>query len=319
MVLPETLNFVTTADAQTGGRQPGNEQITCYGQQTQINPLSYLWPAGSGITLPLSCVNGAANNSQGNLLQNSDFTAYTTANAPDNWPILVGTAGTSILNGPSGNAYTPGGGSLEFVGDGTTLQSVAQPFNTAPSTSLGLGGTSAQLAPDTVYNYCVPYKVSATPAAGVFQVALLNGANAIIADDQGNNNAQTQSLTAATTTYAFLTGSFRTPRILPNTVKFNIAMTTAETSGKNVYFGRVAMAKAVQLYSGGPFCNIFSGSVNTINGLVPDAWTMAVNNGYAVSGAGLMALFMDRTFGLRNLGLQIPASGSPTCADSLIS
>jgi hypothetical protein len=318
MVFPETLTFVCTADAQTGQRIAGNEQVTVCGQAAAPSLLSPLYPAGSGTIANLFAVNGAANNSQGNLLQNSDFVNFTTANNPDNWPIVTGVAGTNIFNGVTSGSYTPGGGALEFTGDGSTFISVAQPFNTAPTTSLGLGGTSAQLQPNTVYHINGWAKVSSTPSAGVLEFDLVNGSNVVINDGAGNPNSVSLNLTSVSTSYVNFNGSFRTPSVLPSTIKLRAWTSTKIDSGKSVIFGRVSLSLAPQIYPGGLFLSIHSGNINLIDGLTPDSWTIGITNTYTTSGGGLMALFMDRTFGLRSLGLQIPYAASPTVVDGLV-
>jgi hypothetical protein len=317
---PETFNFICTKDAQTGGANPGNETVTAYGQQLVNDPLSQLWPGGSGVTVPLVAIAPTNGVTTGNYSWNSDWATFSNTNAPDNWPIVLGTPGTTIFNGGSLNAYTPDGGSLEFTSNGTALLSVAQPFNTNPSSALNLGGTPAMLLPNTTYHGNLWYKVSSTPSQGSFQVALLNGSNVIITDSQGNNNAVAQSLTAATSTYASLSFAFHTPAVLPSTIKLGISFPSGSVldSGKSVYFGRLTFAPATALYSGGPFATVHSGSVNLIDGLTPDQWTIAIANSYETSGSGLMALWMARSFGLLALGLTIPNNSSPTIADSLI-
>lgn len=324
---PETLLFRCTADSYTGGTAVGNETLTVTGDNAVTDPLSQLYPSGMGVGgVGLSCVDGASDESTGNLLRNSDFETFTTADYPDNWIILAGLAGTTIFDATS-SSYLTGGGAVRFLGDsGGTLCSIAQTFGATPSTTAGAGGSSQSLVANQVYHVNGFVKVSAAPSTGVLQVCLLNGSNAIIADDAGNNLAFTVDLTAQTTSYAAFNGSFSLPKSLPSTVKLAVRLSTAIDDGKSAYLADVSMARASDaagngLYAGGPFITVHSGSIALVDGMTPDAWTIAIANSYETTGSGLMQLMLDRVWGLRSLGspaLQLPVAGSPTVADSLI-
>ncbi len=317
----ETITFTCTGDSQ-GTATLGNEPFSAVGQPA-VDPLTWLYPTGSGASKALSAIDGSKNNSAGNSLYNSDWTTFTTTNYPDNWVIAVGAVTTNVLNGTSSNAYTSGGGSLQFLGDGGgTLTAVVQPFNKTATTSVGAGGTPATLLPDTVYHVNGWLKCSATPGAGIVTFALVDRsstAGTIVNDDAGTANSFTKSLTAVSTAYVNVSGSFRTPAVLPATgLGFRIQLSTAIDSGKSVYFGRFSFAPGSQLYAGGPFSTIHSGSTAVIAGLIPDHWTVAISNNYATTGSGLMQLLWDQVFLMRSKGLQLPFDPSPTIADSLI-
>lgn len=318
---PETLTFICTRDVQSGATA-GNEQFSIYGNTAVSDTLSQLYPGGSGLNgLVMNLISGATNNSAGNMLVNSDFKTYSTANYPDNWIVGPGTAGTQILN--SGTPYTTGGGVIEMAGDGSTLTAIQQKFNTTSSTAVGVGGTPATIAPNAVYHFNGWVKVSAVPSAGVLEVALVDGSGTIIQNVQGVNNSKTLTLSGATTSYVALNGAFQTPYVLPAAVYLRIRQSTAIDNAKNIFLGRFAMTRADSggngLYPGGPFVRMFSGNTGSIDGLNPDTYTMSVSNAYATSGSGLMQFMMDRLFGLRAMGLQIPtAPSSPTVSDSLV-
>jgi hypothetical protein len=331
LCFPETLRVVVTSDAQSGGAALGNEPYSVAGQAAVADALSHLWPGGSGVNTSGSLVDGLKDNSAGNLLQNSSFLAFTTANYPDNWLVGSGAAGTQILNGTGTNTYLPGGGSLQFVGNATAA-GVAQAFGTTPSTAAGVGGTPAVLRPDTVYHYSVPYKLSlASPAAGVLEAALTDGSawpGAVLADDAAVNNLKTQALTAvADTNWHVLSGDFRTPAVLPTTTpvaRLRVQLSTALSVGTSVYLAQPTFTAPAgpsdgALYAGGPFLTLHRGPSRVIAGLNPDTWTLAVGNSYSTSGGGLLQQYFERIFGLRNLKLQLGASGTPTLADTLIS
>lgn len=309
-IFPETLTFLVTKDSQ-GGATLNQESLSVVGAAA-LDPKSYLWPGGSGVSATMSLVDAQQNNAGGNLLQNSDFTSFSTANVPDNWTLVVGAAGTDVFNGGSANAYSAtGGGSLQFTGTGSALlDAVTQQFATTPSSSVGGGGTAAKLTPNTQYALNLWLKTSATPAAGVAEFALIDGGGNVVNDSQSVANSATKSLTAVSTSFVNVNAVFRTPALLPSTVKLRIRLSTAIDSGKSVYFARVALTPMGQLYAGGPSFAGFSANTKV---LVGDSWTSAVTNTY-----GLFAQYLERAFGMRALGVQLPYAGSPTISDSLI-
>ncbi len=338
LMFPETITVKCTRDSQ-GGAAAGSETLTFYGETAAGDSpagTAFVYPGGSGAQVGYTLVNGELSNSGGNVLQNSGMAKFTNANIPDNWVKTVGIIGTDILDGGSGNVYTTGNTHvLQLHGDGATLVALTQSFATAPSTTLGAGGTSYALLPDTQYAVSMFVKVLSTvPAAGVLELALVDGANNVLADDFGNNNLTTFDLTSGGlnigASYVNVNTVFRTPaNLMTQTTPFALRLrqSTAITSGKSAYVARLAMALMTPLYNGGPFFQCFSGNANTINGAVPDAWTVAVSNNYSTTAHGLFQQWLDRVFGLRAIliptggtpvSLQFPYAASPTVADSLI-
>ena len=91
----ETLSLLCTSDASTGATN-FNEPFQVRTPQS-IDPLDWRWQVagsgyGSGVSTNISSVNPQADNSQGNLLANSDFESFT-VNVPTNWTITTGAAG----------------------------------------------------------------------------------------------------------------------------------------------------------------------------------------------------------------------------------
>jgi hypothetical protein len=307
---PEVLTFACTGDSQ-GTATLGREPFSVKGYAS-VDALAYNWPLGSGVGATLNAVDAQQNNTADNLLTNGSFEAFTTANYPDNFVQLTGTVGTQILNGGSGNAYD-GTAVLQLAGDvGGTLTAVYQPFNTASSTVAGGGGTPAKLKADTVYHFSLWLKVSATPTAGVLEVALTDGTNTVVNDDSATPNLATRTLTTATTAWVNFSGAFRTPAILPTVLRLRVRLSTAIDNGKSVYVDRLAFNPAQQLYAGGPFASVFSGSTKLILG---DSWTSTLTNTY-----GRFAYWFERVFSMRSLGLALPSAtpGAETILDSLI-
>lgn len=313
--LGETLTFTCSADAQTGGATAKQEAILVTGQAPITSQWSYLWPGGSGASLQANACDSTVNNSGVSLngLQNSDFETFTTANVPDNWTIATGAAGTQVISGGSGNAYK-GSNSVGFVGDSSTLTAITQLSNQPPSTTVGAGGTNFKPAPLTPYAVNGWVKLSvASPTAGVLEIALIDGSGTIINDASGTANSTTVNLhLQADTAWHNFNAVFRLPAVLPSTVKLRIRLSTALTTGTTAYVDSVAMNPMKQLYGGGPFVSIFSGSSNLILG---DAWTVAFTPTW-----GVVQQYLERFFGMKQLGLQVPsATSSPTVADSVVS
>ena len=333
LVFPETLSLVCSADSQSGGRAVGNELMSVTGQAAVSNPLSYLYPGGSGVSTSLAAITAGTspttnNNSNGNLAYNGSFLTYSNANVPDQFAIKTGTAGVTVLNG-SGTTYLTGAGSVELVGDSSTLATITQSFSTAASTTLGAGGTPAVLTPDQIIHVCIFFKLSAgSPVAGVLKIALTDGSGTTVNDDSGNANSVTQALTSiGDTSWHAVTAVFRTPAVLPTTTppfKLQIGLSTALTTGTNIYMSNLTVASPTGssgqfLYPGGPTLTIHAGSSKLINGLSPDTFSLALSNNYQTSGDGLFQAMLDRIFNLRSLGIQLPtAPSSPTINDSVI-
>jgi hypothetical protein len=302
LMFAETLTATVTGDSQSGGAIAGSEPLTVQGQAGSTSTLDFTYPGGSNASKGITAVNAALSNQSGtqNLLSNSDFETFV-SNVPTGWTIVTGTAGTQVLQG--GSPYT-GASSLEIVGDGSTLTCLRQTF--------GSGNTST-LSPYTPYMFNCQVKVSSVPAAGVLQIALVNGSGTIIQDASGNNCSVSLNLnTGATTSYAPFSGTFRLPRVIPSTVSLQIALTTALSAGSDLFMDHLGFAKPSQIYTpGGPYVTYFSGSTPSIQG---DSYSIAITNAYN----GVFQTGLNRLLGTRTLGLLFPsAASSPTIADSL--
>lgn len=318
---PETLTFTVVSDAQTGGATLGQERVQIQGQVAVSNPFSYQWPGGSGANVYLYATDAQVSDSGANpnVLQNGGFETFTTPSVPDNWTIAVGTAGTQVVSGGSGNAYK-GSSSVGLVGDGSTLTTLTQVFNTTPTTSVGAGGTSYKPLPQTNYAVNGWLKLSAaSPGTGKLWIMLTDGSGNVQSDASGNGCYTSVDLTAiADTNWHNFNATFRLPGALPPQVKISVGFTApsgqtahALASGTTVYIDAVAMNAMTSLYSGGPSVSIFSGNSPMISG---DVWTGTITPTF-----GQVQLFMNRFFGLSALGLHVPASNnSPTVPDSVI-
>lgn len=291
------------ADSQTGGTQAGNEVFLYAGDQAQNNKLWFDWPKGSGISTQLRAIDATVDYPSGinnNMLVNSDFETFTVANVPDNWTVLAGTPGTSILS--SATHYT-GTKSLNFVT--TTTSSVYQEFNNSTQ-------TTATLQPATGYACAVWLKVDVIPANGIFTIQLTDGSNTLLQDAAGNGDIfqTTVNTIPDNTNWHPYVCTFRTPDVLPDEVRLQVSI-QALSAGTNLYVDHLSFGPLTQLYAMGPSIAIHSGADNFYLG---DYFDYTATNNYA---AGFQQLF-EKFFNMSYYGLQLPNSGSPTISDSLI-
>ena len=329
----ETITLTCTSDSQTGGAVPGSETFTFLGQQAQPDVWAFNWPLGSGCgPTNMIAVDGSVSNTAtsgvagaiGNIMVNSGFDTFTTANYPDNWIIHIGAAGTDFKQSTA-TTYDAEASSLQLVGGTTNNLAIFQLFNHS-STNIGTGGggTPFVFLPDTLYSFNLFAICDVLPATGILTISLANASSfATVNDDQGNANSFTIALHTQinASTWTALDYTFRTPKQIPSAgLGLYIKATTVIPSGSNIFLDRMAMTPAVTFYAGSPAGAIFSGSVpfvsNLTNAQTPDLFTAVVTNdrGGATYGATLQTGF-DRMFGMRQLGLLLPYAGSPTYSD----
>lgn len=303
--IPETIRFTCTSDSGTGATA-GREPFSVTTPASVAEALAWNWPAGSATNKTVNAVDSSIDAGT-NLLTNSDFESFTT-NTPANWSVLVGAAGTDILAAGSGDAFDSSTNALEFTYDaGAPLSSIAQTMNNS-------NGTTGVLKPNTVYCLNAYMKKSASLSGnGTVEIALVDGSNAIVTDDAGNDCKVTQVAASLTTSYAAVKGSFATPKTLPSTYKIRVRMSVAiADSGQSVFIDNLALTEGVELYAGGPVVAIFTGATNPVKN---DAYTVAISNTYGGFQKGF-----DRLFNMRSLGLQLPSDsgGTETVPDSYI-
>lgn len=310
-LLPETITATVTKDANSGATA-GQEPITLASPALFQNRYDPFWPGvGSATNKTLNIVNPMlSGGSGGNLLTNSSFETYAVANTPDSFSILVGSAGTSINKSVSVLHASYSTASLQFVGDGAELTSIAQVLT-------GL------LSPSTTYAINGFLRGGDTLAAGVLAMDLVDGSNTVINDNAGNANTISRTLATSpainASTWVAVNGFFRTPAALPAAVKLRLRLSTALANTKQLFFDDFALTPATELYKGGSYAAAFRGATNVA---VNDTWSVAVTNTasgfYGAQTVGLMQTTFNVLFDMRWLGLQLPSSGSPSLADSLV-
>lgn len=304
-VYNETIVATATTDSQSGTATAGSESWNAVGEISQPNMLAFNWPLGSGSGNTFTSQDAGA---AAGILANGDFEDWTTTNIPDNWSIVVGSAGGTVFR--ESTIIFRGTYALKILGDGSQLTCLKQLFDQSAG-----DGSSFNLLPSTVYAFNVWLRVSSVPSAGTIVFELTDSAGTIINNDQGVANRVTKALTAATTSYASTSGFFQTPRVLTTTTPFNIRirLSVALDNGKSCYLDDICLLPATQMYQGGPYIAIFPGATDTVIG---DTFNIAVSNNW---GGGFQKVF-QRYFNMLALGMQLPsATSGESLPNSLIS
>jgi hypothetical protein len=300
----ETINVTCTSSSQEGSAL-GSELFSVQGAAAISDVLNENWPAGSGCSTSLQAIpsGGSPSNQK---LANSGLSSFTVANTPDQWPLVSpSVAGTDVLSSTTSFLGSPILG-LKFLGQsGATLSQVAQAFGSSL-------GTTQTLKPLTTYAFNI-WLLKDSGATGVLECDLYsNTGSAIMQDAAGNNNAVSVNMTAlSSSVWTSVSGFFRTPAALPASYSLRIHLTTTLNSAHGLYLGNIALAPAVQAYTGGPWLAMFPGNVLTIKN---DTFAVLVANDYGSA----WQQTADRFWSLRLQGFQLPTSGSPTIAESLI-
>jgi len=305
--IAETAVITCTDDSYNGNAIAGNEPLTLNGVGAETDLFAFDWPLGSNFNISVNAIDGNADNSSGNLLTNSGYESWT-GNVPDNFVIVVG---ASTITKETTIVYD-GAASLQLTGDGATLTEWTQLFDDSTGT---LGTLTAQ----TQYSYNVfTRRDGVNPAAGVLTVDLIDQNGNVIQDAGGNNNSFTIDLTALTTEFASRTGAFRTPVILPTTVRLRHRLTTPLTNNRAVYFDKMSLGVMSQGYIYGPFFAVHAGSTPFLTG---DNTTCVITNSRGAAGTFdtwqtlFSRLYPDACFGN---GILLPSSSVPTISDLLI-
>lgn len=310
----ENATLVCANDAQSGGATKGQEPFTYTGGVAPTDVYDDRWPgqSGSGTTLNFNAVDSLATNAS-QLLTNASFETET-ATGWTGWDIQTGTFNTHL--GPSTTQFYRGLKSLRLDGDGTTLTALKQDFGSA-------AGATARLAPMTAYGVCWRARADTAPTGGQLRVELTDGNNDPTADAQALQNRITQTMLGLGTAWVTVSGAFRTPKVLPATLRLRVYLSTALNAGAKVYLDDFSFTPLTRLYPGGPLAAVFSGSVPWVArppASSPvrrdaDRFTLAFTNPRTNP---TFQSFFDRVFDMRGLGLLLPESATPTQSDTLL-
>jgi hypothetical protein len=295
----ERIEIRCVQDSSAREIPAGSERFRVRGQSAFGN-LDYRFPAGSGVDLVMSCLNPAMDTGARyeNLLRNSAFEAYTTANIPDYFTVSTGTAGTHF--GESTTVYR-GAKSFRFIGDGATLAKVRQQMAAD-------AGTPHGIISDRLYLLAVAARTSAAPSAGNVRVSLQNAAGTIV------TGAQIDIPYTIGTTYGWQYAFFRAPVSLPSSVYVSLEQTTALNAGATMFLDEMVLAEVRQFAPGSQGIVILPGSTDWA---VNDSITLKATN----DNGGKFCDHFDRFYAMYEKGLLLPAnaSGAETILDTLIS
>ncbi|MEC7115106.1 MAG: hypothetical protein VXW76_00880 [Actinomycetota bacterium] len=169
-----------------------------------------------------------------------------------------------------------------------------------------------ELSKDTVYFAHALIKETATITSGTLNLSLVDSpAGTVLQDRQGNNNTGSVTLSSLSAGWNHFGVFFRTNNDLPESVYLRLNCATAIDASGTLCVDTVRLLPAAQFYNGGPYYCLFEGDTNfELN----DTFTIAVNNNYS----GEIQQWFDRIYDVRNFRRQLPHSGSPTYADTLI-
>lgn len=282
-------NIAVSVNAECAGA--GTLQFQ--GTAAQSDPLNWTWPAGSGCNKSIASVCAAGNTGY---LAGGGFESFV-ANAPANWTVVTGTAGTDF--GPAG-AGLRGANALKLIGGTGVLTSLSQ----APTS----------LAARAPYAVNLWLKSDVVPASGSLTIDLYNGAS-VIADEAGNACSLVIPLSALTTSYAARSAFFLIGDPLPPTVTLRVYLTAAVPAGSNIFLDEITLQPATQLgtYPGDTIWAAVAGGA--ADWALRDTLTIATTN----SRASQWQQAFDRLFNCRQLGFVLPTAGTTAISDTLIS
>lgn len=296
MTLTET--FTATCTSQSSGFSASFSVVG----ENAVPPNSWNWPQGSGASATVQVTDPAVDG----IVTGGQF-VFTTVNVPDDWTILNGAAGTTVFQSVAGGVRT-GTDAVYLQSDGSSATKVAQ---------------AVTLSTNTVYAVTFQAKMNSNSASGTLVVQLYDATNGVVlTNDAGTNLQASYNLNGGageiTTSYQLLTVFFSTPRQLPASVQIRIGYGTAGVSTRQLFLDLVQIVAATPLYglantgTSGPFVAAIA---NTTPSAVADTYSLAFTNSLNTRS---FALGMERLFSLREIGVYLPSSGSPTISDSLV-
>ena len=285
-------------DAQDLATTAGTELFSVTGT-AGYPPLDYRFPAGSSIDMRMNSTTAAidAGTRGQNILTNSDLEDWT-ANIPNNWTLVSGTAGTDFQQDSTTYYRGASGIKAPVTGSGWNIR---QRIGT-------VGGTVGTVIPDRPYIVCAAMKKDAG-ATGTIRISLKDSAGGTL--DSGSWRLE-QSVASLTTSWALYTFKRRAPKALPSELYLHLEVSGAIGTAA-AYIDEVILAEMIPTAPGGPALSIIAGSTNWVaDDNLRRKWT----NG----NEGAFVRAFDRLFDMYNLGLSLPANylGSQTISDSLI-
>ena len=294
----EKLEVRCIQDAQGQAILRGAETFEIRGLAAYDN-LDRRFPAGSGVRQSISCVSASidAGGVGQNMLRNTDFENFTTANVADYWTTVTGTAGTHF--GQETTTYLRGASGFKMIGDGTVLAEVRQQLGST-------AGTPAQIQAGRLYCLAVWIRHSTGSGAGNVRIQLEDAAGTAI------SGTTIDTTSAVGTSFTHKTIVFRAPNVLPSTVYVSIEQSTALAAAGVMYIDELCLVEMVQIAPGGCAITMFAGATDWV---IDDRISVKTDN----DGLGLFVVYFDIAFNMYEKGLFLPQAASETINDNLIS
>lgn len=294
----EKLEVRCIQDAQGQAILKGAETFEIRGLAAYDN-LDRRFPAGSGVRQSISCVSASidAGGVGQNMLRNTDFENFTTANVADYWTTVTGTAGTHF--GQETTTFLRGASAFKMIGDGTVLAEVRQQLGST-------AGTPAQIQAGRLYCLAVWIRHSTGSGAGNVRIQLEDAAGTAI------SGTTIDTTSAVGTSFTHKTIVFRAPNVLPSTVYVSIEQSTALAAAGVMYIDELCLVEMVQIAPGGCAITMFAGATDWV---IDDRISVKTDN----DGLGLFVVYFDIAFNMYEKGLFLPQAASETINDNLIS
>ena len=302
----ETVKAVCRKDSTQRDVDVQHEQFEGYGQR-KVGQFDQDWPAGSGTRTIVRAVSSSRDGGRRpgeNVTTNGDFEDFT-ANAPDNWTIETGTAGTHIF--AAGSGYN-GSNAIKLVGDGSTTIRLYQRLRNTSE-------TMGQINPDRPYSISFAIKYATAAPTASIRVSIEDASGTRL-----NNSVALREMSATITSgsvgtsYALVTNTCFSPTNIPKGSRIVLETTANLANTSQIFIDDLTVAEMTPLGPGSPAVQMIPGSTAFRIG---DTFTRTVAN----DNAGAIALEMDRFFDMEARGLNLPANvaGGETIADSLVS
>jgi len=272
------MTLTCSSDSYTDRQTSGQESFSLNGELA----VSDRWgteTGGSGTGPSVRTVNSST------ILSNGDFENFT-SNAPDNWTIDSGAAGTSIFR--ESTNYYRGTYALKFLGTGAVA-------------TIQLSQTPSSMTPRKRYLVSFRYKASAVDTNAQYLQAYFTGT--------GYTASSTEKVDIGgdvwSTSWAHAYFWVNVPANMPSDWKFVLRVTGTPSNGKAIYIDSLAVTPAI--YHNGVAVGVVAGSTPFVRG---DAFTWTVAN----DNAGTFQKFFRKQF---NTQLPSNNAGAETIADSL--
>tara|TARA_R110000824_G_scaffold41253_8_gene122917 strand:+ start:504 stop:1889 length:1386 start_codon:yes stop_codon:yes gene_type:complete len=292
-------------DAQVTGTA-GRETFTLQSDKAISDIRDPAWPGGYGNTNAIAVSDPSYQQQTAvgrNMLANGNFETFTVANTPDNWTVVTGTLGTTLLS--EATVVHRGSKALEIVGDGSQLTKITQTFDT-------VGQTTAKFRPETRYGLCFWVRIDAAVAAGVLKVRIYKADGSTVLDEADISITLSSGLTDNTWTAQAVT--FSTPLVLESSYKISVELTTAVTNTAHVYIDGLQVIRMPHLTNNSSFhIAVIPGATDF---KLEDEAKLAITQ----STVSKFQKYLNKFLGLDQMDLQMPyvTDGSETAADSLI-